>query len=218
MTLHATGEELAELFDLDRPPVVPPRYNVAPSQLLAVIGLKADDMTRSLVPMSWGFVPHWANDPSDGPKPVNAKSETVLANGAFRESARRKRCVIPASGFYEWATVSKRKIPHYFTATDGKPFAFAGLYDGWTDENGKVLHTCCILTTTANEVVGELYDRMPVILPRATIGHWLDRHTDTNDALSLCVPYPAQEMQSVVVSTYVNKATNEGEECIRAVA
>jgi putative SOS response-associated peptidase YedK len=216
LAIHTSADELAELFDLEIVPRLSPRYNVAPSQLLPVIGPKSSGSARGLVMMQWGFVPRWANDPQSGPRPINARSEVAAENPAFRDSIRQRRCIIPASGFYEWATLGRKKMPAFFTAQDAKPFAFAGIWDAWTGSDGKPLHTCCILTTTANELLSRWHDRMPVILPREHIGHWLDRTADLQSVLAECQPFPAEKMMVREVSTYVNKSTNEGPECLAA--
>jgi putative SOS response-associated peptidase YedK len=214
LTLHTSPEELAMIFDFTIIPDLIARYNAAPSQPLAVIGLKSDDSTRNLVFMKWGLVPNWASDPNDGPKPINARSEGITTNPAFRDSIRQRRCIIPANGFYEWQTIGKNKIPHYFTHRDATPFAFAGIWDSWKQDDGTPLFTCSIVTTTSNETVRPLHDRMPVILPREVWQTWLKRKTALDDALALCLPFPAEQMQSRIVSTYVNKSTNEGIACV----
>ena len=126
-----TPDELADLFGLADAPDLAPRYNVAPSQLVAVVGLKPDGMTRGLPRLRWGLVPSWAKDPNDGPKPINARAETLLDKPTFREPFKAKRCLIPADGFFEWAKGERGKRPHLFRMADESPFAFAGLWEVW---------------------------------------------------------------------------------------
>jgi putative SOS response-associated peptidase YedK len=214
LAIHTTPDELAQIFDLKLIPQIIARYNVAPSQILPVIGLKADGIQRGLIPMTWGFVPHWAETPDQGPKPINARSETVLQSGAFRESFRQRRCLIPVSGFYEWQTVAKKKLPHYFAPVEGPVFALAGLWDRWMNDHGPDLLTCCILTTTANPVLAPYHDRMPVIIPPADWKTWLSRTTRTEDAHQLCRPYQPDLMREWPVTPKMNKPTYDTPDCI----
>jgi putative SOS response-associated peptidase YedK len=129
--------------------------------------------------LRWGLVPHWANDPSTGPQPINARAETV--GYKFADSFRQKRCLIPADRCYEWLTDGKKKRPHRFTRKTGAPFGFAGLWDVWSGENQKLV-TCCFITTTANDLVKPLRDRIPVILPPEKSAEWLDPETPRRDS------------------------------------
>jgi putative SOS response-associated peptidase YedK len=212
-TLTTTDELLAEVFDLLDPPTLRPRYNIAPSQLIAVVGLKPDGETRGLALLRWGLVPHWAHDPNTGPKPFNARAETV--GNKFAECFRQKRCLIPADGFYEWLTAGKKKRPHRFTLKSGALFGFAGLWDVWTGENQKLV-TCCMITTTANELVKPLHDRMPVILPPEYYAEWLDPDTPQKRLTALLQPYAADAMQATEVGGAVNSPKNDGPECLEA--
>jgi putative SOS response-associated peptidase YedK len=153
-----TAELTAEAFDTPAPPALRPRYHIAPSQLIAVVGLKPDGETRGIALMRWGLVPHWANDPRAGRKPINARAETV--GYKFADSFRQKRCLIPADGFYEWLTDGRKKRPYWFTLKTGAPFGFAGLWDVWSSEKQKLL-TCCMITSSA---IAELRCRL--------VGRW----------------------------------------------
>jgi putative SOS response-associated peptidase YedK len=149
--LFAAPREVADLFALVDEPDLPPRYNIAPSQSVATVLIQQDRLRRKLVMMRWGLVPHW----SKGDKPaafINARADTVAVKPAFRDCFRKRRCLIPASGFYEWAKSGKQKQPYHFHRPDGSSFAFAGLWDQWAGTTGPVL-SCCILTTDANDVV-----------------------------------------------------------------
>jgi putative SOS response-associated peptidase YedK len=210
----ADPEELADWFELQELVAVPPRYNIAPSQLVAVVGPKPKIGANGLVPMRWGFVPRWANDLNDGPKPINAKSETIATNPAFRDSFRLRRCLIPATGFYEWEKVGRAKFPHHITGSE-KLLGFAGIWDAWkSPTDGSLLFTAAIITTTANDRTRFLHERMPVILPREDYAKWLDNETPLDELQSMCQPYPSDRTNIVRVGNRLNKATNEGPECL----
>src|SRR5262249_45043507 len=145
-TLTAPSEQIAEAFDVPDPPDLAPRYNIAPSQLVAVVGLKADGRTRGIGKVRWGLVPSWANDPDSGPRRINARAETVAYK--FAGSFRGRRCLVPADGFYEWRAEGRGKKACRFTLADGSVFAFAGLWDVWAGE-GRRLVTTCVVTTAA---------------------------------------------------------------------
>ena len=157
-------------------------------------------------------LPSWSNDPNAGPKPVNARSDS-LNKPTFRDAFRSKRCLIPADGFYEWATVGKAKQPHHFRMRSRRPFAFAGLWEVWTDGATKLI-TCCLITTDANDLVRPIHDRMPVILKPEDYTPWLDHSTPFETVKALLKPFPAEEMESITVSPHVNKPINDGPECL----
>src|SRR5207248_8292339 len=148
-----------ELFDAPDPPPLTARYNVAPSQVVAVVGLKPDGVRRGIALLRWGLVPHWSDTGSPKVKPVNVRAESVMFK--FRDQLRERRCLIPATGFYEWTAVGGRKRARHYSMRDGRPFAFAGLWDAWMG-GAKPLLTCCLITTHANELVRPVHDRMPV--------------------------------------------------------
>jgi putative SOS response-associated peptidase YedK len=154
-----------------------------------------------------------------GYKMINARAETLREKPAFRRLFERKRCMIPADGFYEWKQMDRGKQPMRITMRDGEPFAFAGLFDTWTSPNGQKLHTCTIITTQPNEVVADIHDRMPVILRREDESIWLDREKYDADLLqSLLVPYDAGQMRAYPVSMIVGSPKNDFPECIVEVA
>ena len=177
------------------------------------MGLKPDGKRRRLATLQWGLVPNWANGPKSGPRPVNLRAETVRHK--FGELFRERRRLIPADGFYEWVTEGKKKIPQRLTLASGEPFAFAGLWDVWKG-GGETLLTCCLITTIANELVREVHDRMPVIVPRETYAEWLDPATTEDRLGEMLVPYPAGQMQMTAASTAVNSPKNDGPECLEA--
>jgi len=215
-TLAVAPKTIAELFNLSEyPEVLQPRYNVAPTQPVAVVGLKPDGVSRGLRMIRWGLIPNWASDPKSVPNPFNARAEGIRDKPMFADAIAGSRCLIPATGFYEWATVGRKKTPHYFRLRSGEPFAFAGLYDVWKGD-GKPVFSTCLITTTPNELVQPVHDRMPVMLARDDFDRWLDRGTALDDVLALLRPFPAAAMEVVRVGSLVSKATNEGPACIES--
>jgi len=216
-TIRTPADLLAARFGLDQVPDLRPRYNVAPSQPVPVVGVKAGGQGRGLALFRWGFIPHWAADDS-GPKPVNTKVETVVGSSLFGESFRRRRCLVPADGFYEWRTVHKKKVPVRFRLKDDAPFAFAGVWDVWAGPAGKVF-TVAILTTTPNDLTRPVHDRMPVILRPEDEAAWLDPAADDpGRLLPLVGPYAADLMAADPVNPALNKASFEGPDCLVAPA
>jgi len=194
-----------------------PRYNIAPTQPVPVVRQNPQKQIRELSLLRWGLIPAWATDPSIGFKTINARSETVTTTASFREPFRSQRCLIPADGFYEWQRNSKSKQPYCFEVGDGELFAFAGLWDRWTDPYGEMVETCTILTTTPNTLLRDIHDRMPVILNPLDYDSWLNPSTrDTNPALRLLFPY-AGSMRRYPVSTRINQVQNDDAECAKPV-
>lgn len=212
-TLTTPTEQVAAQFEVPDPPLLTPRYNVAPSQVIAVVGLKPDGKRRGIALLKWGLVPHWATSATSGPRPINVRGESVVFK--FGEMLREKRCLIPVSGFYEWKVVEGKKRPCHITMKSGKPFAFAGLWDVWRGD-GKPLVTCCLITTHANDAVRPVHDRMPVIVPPENYAEWLDPETREARLVSLIRPYPAEEMTVTEVSSAVNSPKYDGPECLEA--
>jgi putative SOS response-associated peptidase YedK len=216
-TLQTPAYVVADLFGLGVIPDLAPRYNVAPTQLVPAVGVKRDGTTRGLVMMQWGLIPHWAH----GERPrafINAKSETAAELPSFHDPMRTRRCLVPADGFYEWAKEGSKKQPYHFRLAGGRPFAFAALWDRWHGPRG-ANDSCTILTTTANDLVRPLHDRMPCILTAEDFADWLDpQAVEPARVLPLLRPYPAEGMEAVAVNPYVNKAGNEGPECLEPAA
>jgi putative SOS response-associated peptidase YedK len=195
-----------------------PRYNVAPSQSVAVVRQDAVRPVRLLSQMRWGLIPSWAKDANSGFKMINARSETAADMPAFREPLRLHRCLIPADGFYEWKRQGKEKLPYCFTLADEAVFAFAGIWDQWRSPQGPVITTCSILTTTPNRLMQDIHDRMPVILERAAYDLWLDPGLQKVKELQpLLKPYPAEVMRRYRVSQRVNQVKNDDPECAAAI-
>lgn len=212
-TLTTATDEIAAKFEVPDPPLLNARYNVAPSQVIAVVGLKPDGKRRGIAMLNWGLVPNWANDPKQGPRPVNLRAETVRHK--FPEQFRERRCLIPADGFYEWAVEGKKKLPRRFTLASGEPFAFAGLWDFW-GSGKELIRTCCLITTTANELVAEVHDRMPVILAPEHYNVWLDPNTPVKEAEMLLKPFPAELMRVAAANPILNSPKHDGPECLEA--
>ena len=191
-----------------------PRYNIAPTQPVIVVTLDPKIGARRAELMRWGLVPFWAKDLKIGYRMINAQSETAATKPAFRAAFRKRRCLILADGFYEWRKDGKEKIPTYISQRSKSPFAFAGLWENWVSPEGDHIKSCTILTTTANELIQPIHNRMPVILSQETEPLWLDSKTEDYENLSpLLLPAPAEELTTIIVSNLVNSARNEGEEC-----
>jgi len=180
--------------------------------------VRVEDGHRALVSLKWGLIPSWAKDAKIAYSLINARSETVAEKPAFRAAFKARRCLIPATSFYEWQkTGTKTKQPFAFTMLNGAMFAFAGLWERWRDDadvEAPVVQSCTILTTEANEVVRPVHDRMPVIVAPADFAAWLDPRTAVADLHPLLRPYAAEEMTGVSVGQYVNNPRNEGPQCL----
>ena len=227
-TLTVTWEELMTRYLIDPESVSPfhvPRYNIAPTQMVRAI--IHDGSTNRIGQLQWGLVPSWAKDPSGGAKMINARSETLEDKPAYRMPFYRKRCLIPADGFYEWQKNGNGKQPFRIGLKNGEIFSMAGLYDTWITPGGEMLSTCTVITTEPNRLMEPIHNRMPVILRPADEALWLERepssHTHGNhpshlqSLKELLRPYPAEEMQAVPVSTIVNSVKNDTEDCIRSI-
>jgi putative SOS response-associated peptidase YedK len=212
----STPEVIRALFGYGEQPNFPPRYNVAPTQPIPVVRLV--DGKRSFALMRWGLLPSWVKDPRNFPLLINARGESVLDKPAFRDAMRRRRCLIPADGFYEWqageAAVA-RKRPFFVRARrDGSgaapPLAFAGLYETWTGPNGEELDTAAIVTTDANRTLAALHDRMPVFIAPQDFERWLDcANVEAKDAVALIKPADDALLEAYEVSTAVNRVAND---------
>jgi putative SOS response-associated peptidase YedK len=205
--------ELQELFPYAVIPTsVQPRYNIAPSQPIAVI---SSEDTKVLAFYKWGLVPSWAKDPQIGNKMINARAETLSEKPSFRNAFRRRRCLILADGFYEWKVMGKTKQPMYIYLQDHQPFAFAGLWENWYAPDGSELKSCTIVTTQPNELMAEIHNRMPVILNPESFDRWLDTNSEDYEVLqTLFVPYPSTHMKAHPVSRIVNSPNNDLPDCI----
>jgi putative SOS response-associated peptidase YedK len=205
---------LADVFDVDPPRELRPRFNIAPTQTIPIVRA-GKDPARECSMVRWGLVPSWAKDEKIGARMINARGETVAEKPSFRSAVKSRRCLIPADGFYEWVRTDSGKQPHFIHFADGRPFAFAGLWERWHKGEGGPLDTCTIITTTPNELIAELHDRMPVILSPARFEEWLEPAPMSPERLQeVLAPHPSEEMEAYPVSTYVNKPINDGPDCI----
>lgn len=239
-TFATPPEVVAEFLALDEVPELSLRYNIAPTQLVACVRVSGattsaatssptsrrpegpagrdDRLGRQLVQLRWGLIPSWADDPAIGNRLINARADTVAAKPSFRSAFKTRRCLVLADGFYEWKPVPGRKTkqPYYIRMRDGGPFAFAGLWERWTDPAGGAIESCTIITTEPNGVLRQIHDRMPVILPRACFDQWIDPSVRSAEVLqAMLVPHDASVMIAVPVSTAVNSPSRDGTECIR---
>ncbi|HLJ11685.1 MAG TPA: SOS response-associated peptidase [Planctomycetaceae bacterium] len=216
-TLRVSPAELADIFSTLRAIEWSARYNIAPTQMVVAIRPAEGASARELATLKWGLIPSWADSPKIGSSLINARADTVATKPAFRSAFKKKRCLIPADGFYEWQAIPglKTKQPFLIGVRDVPVFAFAGLWEHWTSPEGTRVESCSIITTEANELMQQVHNRMPVILDPADYDRWLDRDSQPQDVLPLLKPFPAERMQLVPVSTLVNSARNERPECVQ---
>lgn len=218
-TLKTPGERLSEKFQLPDALLLKPRYNIAPSQAVAVVRLLQGAPHRSLDLLSWGLIPAWVKDLARASKPINAKAETAAEKPTFRAAFRKRRCLIPADGFYEWKQEGVRKQPIYIRMKEGGVFAIAGLWEHWESLGGQAIETCTLLTTEPNELLAPIHNRMPVILDPNDYEQWLDPAQPQVDRLkSLLRPYPPVLMTASPVTLRVNNPKNDDPLCVEPLA
>lgn len=206
-TQRHTAAEVAERFDLDAAPdFITPRYNIAPAQSVPVI---AERDGRNVLACKWGLAPFWSKDPALGHKLINAKAETLAEKPSFKYALEKRRCLIPADGFYEWDKRVKPSQPMFIHRRDDALFAFAGLWEECKLLDGEVLRTCTIITVEPNELVGEFHHRMAAILQPEDEAVWLDQGSRLPAVLALLRPFAAEALEAYPVSTAVNSTRNE---------
>jgi putative SOS response-associated peptidase YedK len=209
------GRSLASHFRLAEEPDLEPRYNITPTQTIPIVKTTPDASARELRLFRWGLVPFWAKDASIGARMINARSESVAEKPAFRAPFKNRRCLVPADGFYEWKRTGRVKQPYFFSMSDARVYAFAGLWDRWQGPDEQTVESVTILTVAANELVGQIHDRMPVILDESDYDVWLDRTVKKPELLKpLLRAYPAEGMKGYPVETKVNKADSSGPDLI----
>lgn len=212
--LNTTAPELMQHFQLVRDILFPPRFNIAPTSEVPVIrqnpqGERVADLLK------WGLIPHWAKDPGIGAKLNNARSETVAEKPSFCSSYKSRRCLVPASGFYEWKATPSGKQPYFIHYKDSSPLAMGGLWESWIDPDGVIVRTFCVLTTGPNEVMQPIHDRMPVLIQQGDFGRWLNPEEVPGVELAeLLAPAGAGAMEAWPVSN----ARNEGVELMEPLA
>ena len=206
--ITSAPEAIRALFRYPEQPNFPPRFNVAPSQPIPIVRLADDKRQFALV--RWGLLPSWVKDPKTFALLINARGESVIDKPAFRAAMKRRRCLIPADGFYEWQAGGSRKQPYFIRLKSGQPMAFAGLWECWTGPNGEELETAAIVTTNANRALGHIHDRMPVILAPDAFDLWLNcGEVDARTAEALIQPAPDDLLEAWPVSTAVNRTAND---------
>jgi putative SOS response-associated peptidase YedK len=217
--LRTPAAQLAAFFDIVFDPplqaALAPRFNIAPSQPVLIVRGQAGRNAATLV--CWGLVPGWAKDPAIGNRMINARGETVAEKPSFRAAFRHRRCLVPATGFYEWQRIGgQHKQPWHIHHPDNRPLAFAGIWENWEGPDGSSLQTCAIITTEANSRMAPIHHRMPVILRPDDFATWLDPRSDHHDQLeSLLVPCPDETLVTSPIDTWVNRPANEGPDCLR---
>lgn len=212
-SLKSTMRAIEDEFSIDKSDIViEPRYNIAPTQNVAVI---FNDGQNNLTFFKWGLIPSWAKDPAIGNRMINACAETISEKPSFKTALKKRRCLILSDGFYEWEKTGEDKIPTYIFLNNHKPFAFAGLWDNWKSPEGKIIYTCTIITTTPNELIAPIHNRMPVILQKQFIDFWLDSsYQKETELINILKPYPHDEMAAHEVSKLVNSPKNDNPDCI----
>ena len=216
-TLFDNKEVIEDEFDVEiQPDLFNPSYNISPTQKSLVIYTEADK--RICAAMRWGLVPFWSKDINIGYKMINARAETVDEKTSFKKPLKDKRCLVLTNGFYEWKKVdAKTKIPYFIRLRNKKPFTFAGLWEYWSDEDDD-LHTFTIITTSANSLMKDIHDRMPVILDKEVGFKWLDPDLKNTAVLKdLLIPFPSKDLEAYEISTLVNSAKNNSQKCINPI-
>lgn len=208
-------DAMVQMFDAapanDLPPV--PRYNVCPTQPVAAVVSR--DGRRHVGPMRWGFIPRWYKTPTDGPLLFNARGETIAEKPAFRDAARQRRCLIPASGFFEWTKEGETRLPWYITRANDAPMVFAGVWQVWHGSEGARIASCAIVTTAAKGPMADLHDRVPVILNPDDWPLWLGEAG--HGAATLMQPLPDDALSMRRVAPVVNSNRAEGPELIEPI-
>lgn len=205
-------DEVARYFQIRGPlPNFPPRYNLAPTQDAPVVRFNAEEGKRQLDLLRWGLIPSWAKDPKIGSQCINARAETMATKPAFKQAfAKGRRCIVPASGFFEWKKTAAGKQPMYITLKSGAPISFAGLWENWKDPEGNWLRSFTIITGEPNELVAPIHNRMPVILRPEDYAIWLgEKPSDADGLQAACAPYPAEDMRACPISTRVNSPRHD---------
>jgi putative SOS response-associated peptidase YedK len=214
LAFFSPREALMRLFGLTSAPELEPRYNVAPSQPLAVV-ITTGSHGRELRLMRWGLVPYWAADKRIGARLINARVETLTTKPAFREAFERRRCLVLADGYYEWGGAVRE--PYFVRRPDHEPFALAGLFERWHDrDTGEVLESCVIITGQASAPVAVIHNRMPIVIPREAYSAWLDpTQRDTANVERLLISNEREPLVTERVGRRVNNPANEGADLIR---
>jgi putative SOS response-associated peptidase YedK len=213
-TMATPGNTIAEIFELAEVPQLAPRYNIAPTQAVAAVRVDTAGR-RELAMLHWGLIPSWAKEAAMGVRMINARAETLAEKPAFRVPFRQRRCLIVADGFFEWRKLEVHKQPYFICLRDRSPFAFAGLWEHWAPPGVEAVESCTIITTTPNELVEPLHDRMPAILGRDDYERWLDPTSRETERLqTLLRPYPGSLMMVHSVGLRINNPGFDDPSCI----
>ena len=217
-TITSAPEAIRALFHYAEQPNFPPRYNVAPTQPIPIVRLV--DGKRQFALVRWGLLPSWVKDPKTFTLLINARGESVCDKPAFRAAMKRRRCLIPADGFYEWKALGGRKQPYFVRPKSGAPMAFAGLWETWCGPNGEELDTAAIVTTDANRTLSSIHGRMPVIVPPEAFDLWLDTGAVDAETAAQTVIHPAPDdwLEAYEVSTAVNRTANDNPKLVERLA
>jgi putative SOS response-associated peptidase YedK len=214
-TVTSPAEILARDFGFEPPSSFAPRYNICPGQAIGVVRPGETEGLRELAFLHWGLVPHWMKERPRDARMINARSETVADKPSFRDSFRKRRCLVPADGFFEWKAGPGGKQPYLIRMRSGAPFAIAGIWAQWTGGEGDPLESCALLTTTPNELMAPIHDRMPVLLGQENWDAWLDTAgADPQRLQEMLVPAPADAMEAIAVSRWVNSPRNDDPRCL----
>ena len=210
--LASSPDSIADVFGASAPDYEP-RWNVAPTE--EILCMRVMTGNRSMDKLRWGLIPQWVKDTRSGSRMINARSETAASKPSFRSAMKRRRCLIPADGFYEWKKEGGTKRAFCIAHRDRLPLAMAGIWEVWTGPERQIVETCCILTTQANAMMSSLHDRMPVLLTTDSFDCWPDHDHSSSEAIDqLCCPYGHNDLEAWEVSTRVNRPTNEGPDLV----
>lgn len=216
-SLSKPVEAVAGHFSVKSETPLLPRYNIAPSQMIAVIQKQPGGPERQLSMMRWGLIPRWGKDSRIGFKLINARAETLTEKPAFRPAYRQRRCLIAADGFYEWRHEGRQKQPYLFQMKEGGIFAFAGIWEQWQSPTGEDVLSCSIITTAANDLVHQVHERMPVIIEPGNYDFWLDPAQNADALKPLLQPFSPDQMTAWPVGARVNSPRNDDPDCMKKI-
>ncbi len=214
---YGNGSFGYESFQLPEPPLFA-NYNITPAQNILALRIDIESGQAEYVMLHWGLVPFWSRASKTKFPLINARAEGIEKKPSFRGPFKHRRCIIPASGFYEWKMIAGHKQPYFIRPVDGGYFFMAGIWDHWQGEDGTMINSCAIITTEANALMREIHDRMPVLLKRETVMPWLEPETGQKALLALLEPYPDGLLEAYPVSSKVNNPRNNGPECVAQIS
>jgi putative SOS response-associated peptidase YedK len=217
-TLSKSPTAIEKEFSVEISPQIEPQYNIYPTQMVGTILHNIEKNERQFRKLRWGLIPSWAKDINIGSKMINARAESVAEKPSFRAAFKRRRCLIIVDGFYEWQMQGNKKQPYYIRMEDGRPFAFAGLWEHWESPGGEKIYSCTIVTTEPNELMKSIHERMPVIIAPEDYHIWLDTQGQDSESIKqLLRPYSAKEMIAYPVGSLVNNPRYNHADCLMPV-